>query len=77
MWDTGGVIGETTEANNAPHSHPASAGSNDTSHSHPITVNANNAPHSHAGSSIGNAGTGGSFSILPEYVASVYLIRVA
>jgi hypothetical protein len=68
---------QNTVGANAPHAHPFSIGSNDANHSHPITVNANNAPHSHAGSSIGPQGSGSSFSILPEYVAAVYLIRVS
>ena len=65
------------------HSHPASTSvsttvnSADAPHSHTITNVADNAPHSHpfSGTS-GDAGSGSSFSIIPQYLATVYIMRV-
>ena len=78
-----------TLAANAPHNHalgtPAAAvgvTTVDAPHAHPsVSVSGSaasvNAPHSHTISgAIGSTGTGSAFSILPLYVAAVYMIRV-
>lgn len=51
------------DASNAPHSHPASTGTD-------------NAPHTHP-ASVGNTGNNDAFSILPQYITTVYVMRVS
>src|SRR5690606_16264966 len=69
----------STATNNAPHSHPASVSiaTDNAPHSHPLTISGDNAPHSHTVSGVtGTTGSGNPIDITPQYINTVYIMRV-